>query len=324
MGLLVWAAQVTVAPSAEDHCPSSAQVQAALESHAPRLVSPGPEDDSANPLTLTLSPALATGEMSLSLIDRAGLVKLYRVLPPPAGDRARDCAALADTVAFIVDRYFEEVALPELPERTPPPAPPPPAPPAPAPKPASPPPAAPGFALSGTIGRRLPGGAPDLGGIEAKLTVGSAVSQAELAGGRLWTDLSMGIVGIVTDRRWGNGKGSATVARSGVDLSLLLAWPVWRGRLYAGPQASLEMVWLEWRDADTNDQTSRKIRFAWAAGLRTGYQYFWQRRFFARADLSGSVALMRQEIITQSAPDTALFESPRAYLTLAVGAGIWF
>ncbi|HEX7501205.1 MAG TPA: hypothetical protein VF524_13015, partial [Polyangia bacterium] len=54
MAFLVQAALVTVAPSADDHCPSSAQVETALEAHAPRLVSPRPEDSSA--LTLTLSP----------------------------------------------------------------------------------------------------------------------------------------------------------------------------------------------------------------------------------------------------------------------------
>ncbi|HEX7505747.1 MAG TPA: hypothetical protein VF550_03175, partial [Polyangia bacterium] len=139
MAVLVQAALVTVAPGPEDNCPSSTQVQAALDTHAPRLVTWRPEDVSANPLTLTLSPNLATGETSILLIDKAGLVKLYRVLPPPVGDRARDCAALADTVAFIVDRYFEEVEIPQLPERKPPPIPPPPLPPAPLPPTPKPP-----------------------------------------------------------------------------------------------------------------------------------------------------------------------------------------
>src|SRR5450631_3985427 len=168
MAILVQAALVTVAPGAEENCPSSAQVQAALENHAPRLVAARQEGPAANSLILTLSPALATGEMSLTLVDKAGFVKLYRVLQPPPLDHARDCAALADTVAFIVDRYFEEVELPKLPERKPPPPPPPVPPP---PPPPSTPPTLPvkaklptrkpepvNYALSAAVGRRIPGG----------------------------------------------------------------------------------------------------------------------------------------------------------------------
>ncbi len=332
---LVQAALVTVAPGAGDRCPSSAQVQAALESHAPRLVAPRPEAGSANPLTLILSPPLVTGETSLSLVDKAGLVKLYRVLPLPVGDRARDCAALADTVAFIVDRYFEEVDLPTLPERKPPPPPaapppppppPPPLPPATKPKLPAPNPVPPGLTLSVTAGRRIPGSAADLGGNEFKLVGGAALTNLVLAGGRPWIDVSAGVVGIASDRKWvyENGSGSATAVRSGADLSVLLAWPIWRGKLYAGPQGSLEMVWLDWRDADANAQLRREIRFAWAAGLRTGYQYFWREHFFARADLAGCIALVRQRIVAQSGSNTPLFEAPPAYLTLAFGVGVWF
>jgi len=317
MAVLIQAALVTVAPSAEENCPSSAQVQAALETHAPRLVALASEGGSDNPLTLILSTTLATGEMSISLMDKAGLVKLYRVLPPPPGDRARDCAALADTVAFIIDRYFDEVELPQLPAR--PPAPP-------------PPPnvvqskTVPKFALSGTMGRRVPGGAADLGGYEFKLTGGAGLPPFTIAGGRPWIDASAGLVGMATNN-WVNstGAGTSKAVRSGADLSLVLRWRVWQGWLYAGPLASVEMVWLDWRDADTQGQVQRYIRFAWAAGLRTGYQYFWRERFFARADLTGCIAARRQRISPQSsAGANPLFESPPAYVTMAFGVGIWF
>ncbi len=329
MAFLVRAALVTVAPSTDDHCPSSAQVETALETHAPRLVSPRPEDSAA--LTLTLSPTFATGEMGISLVDKAGLVRLYRVLPPPPGDRARDCAALADTVAFIVDRYFEEVELPNLPERKPPPAPPPPPPSSPPPPPANPKlplpqPVTPEFALSATGGRRIPGGITELGGTELKLTGGAAVSHLELAGGHPWIDISAGLVGIAANRRWdsGNAAGNATSVRSGVDLALLLGWPVGNSWLYAGPQASLEMIWLDWRDADPNDPVRREIRFLGAAGLRTSYQYVWRQHFFARADVAGCIAILQQKIVASSDENRALFEAPPAYLTLAFGVGIWF
>ena len=330
MAVLVQAALVTVAPGAEENCPSSAQVQAALENHAPRLVAAREEGPAANSLILTLSPALATGEMSLTLVDKAGFVILYRVLQPPPLDRARDCAALADTVAFIVDRYFEEVELPKLPERKPPP-PLPPAPPPPPPLPAKATLPAPklesaNYALSATVGRRIPGGPTDLGGIEFKLAGGAAMRKTVIAGGRPWIDLSAGIVGIVPDRTWLNekGSGSTTAVRSGADLAFLLGWPVWHGRLYAGPQTSLEMIWLDWRNDVPDSQVRRETRFAAATGLRTGYQYFWPEHFFARVDLSGCVALVRYRIDAQSDRSVTLFESPPAYLTLAIGVGIWF
>jgi hypothetical protein len=319
---LIQAALVIVAPAAEENCPSSAQVQAALGTHAPRLVTASSEGNADKALTLILSPTLATGEMGLSLMDKVGRVKLYRLLPPPPGDHARDCAALADTVAFIIDRYFDEVELPKLPERPqPPPPPPPPSPPV-VVEPKS---EVPEFALAVTMGRRVPGGATDLGGYEFKLTGGAALTTSLLAGGRPWMDVSAGLVGIA-ERSWDykRGAGTAKVVRSGVDLALLLRWRVWHGWLYAGPLASIEMVWVDWRDADTTGPVQREIRFQSAAGLRTGYQYLWHRRFFARADMTGCVSLLRQEIAAQSSSGIPLFESPQAYLTMAFGVGIWF
>jgi hypothetical protein len=179
------AALVTVAPGPEDSCPSSVQVHAALETHATRWVTPRSEDNPASQLTLTLSPAAGTGEMSISLIDKAGLVKLYRTLS--LGDRARDCAALADTIAFIVDRYFEEVELPTFPERKPPPPPPPP-PPQPLLKQSEPKPETPNFTLALTLGRRIPGNAEDLGGIEIKLAGAAALTSVKRQAGSCgWT-----------------------------------------------------------------------------------------------------------------------------------------
>ena len=330
LAVVVQAALVTVAPGAEESCPSSAQVQSALENHAPRLMAPRPET-ATNALTLTLSPGLASGDLSLSLVDKAGLVRLYRVLQPPPGDHAQDCAALADTVAFIIDRYFAEVEMPNLPERAPPPPPPPP----PTPTPVVPPmvmndssPAksrAPRRALSASVGRRIPGAATDLGGIEFKLLGGTAVTSRVVAGGRPWIDLSAGILGIA-NRQWSysRGSGSASSTRVGTDLSFMLGWQVWRGTLLAGPLVSFELMWLNWLDADVKGQVRREIRYGASAGVRTSYLYTWQKRLFARADLAGAMALARYRISTQSDSTITLFESPPASLTLAFGLGIWF
>jgi hypothetical protein len=337
---LAQAALVTVVPGPDDGCPSSAQVQTALEIHAPRLIAPRPDDDPASLLALTLSSASPTREMSLSLLDSKGRVRLYRTLPAPPGDKARDCAALADTVAFIVDRYFAEVELPALPEKKPAPLPPPPTPPPPPPSPPATPPTppapnqtpkpiagSPSFTLSGIVGRRTPGGAEDLGGIEFKAALGAKLASLGDHGWPLWAELSGGIIGWANhgwsyaDRAYST-PGSATTVRSGGDLALLLGRPTWHGKLYAGPLVEVELVRL---DVNYDDgRTQHGIYTGLASGLRAGYQYHWKDHFFARADLTGCIAAVRQRIVTHGDPDHPIFAEPPGYATFSLGVGIWF
>jgi len=180
----------------------------------------------------------------------------------------------------------------------------------------------PTFTLSANVGRRTPGSAVDLGGIEFNVSAGGEVASVGRNGGRMWAEFSGGIVGIA-NHAWdyGGSTGSATAVRSGIDLALLLGWPAWRGKLYAGPLAALELVWL---DANSEGRLQREIHMGSAAGLRTGYQYFWNQRFFVRTDVSGCLAITRQRIVTRSRSDTSIFEAPPAYATFSLGAGIWF
>jgi hypothetical protein len=312
------AALVTVAPGPSDNCPSSAQVLAALEFHAPALVTPGQNRDSASQTTLVLSPALATGDFTFFLLDRSGRVKLNRTLPPPDGDRGRDCAALADTVALIVDRYYNEVELPPLPEKSAKPEPMPSAPQevAHAPEPNRQVEAG-RYALSLGIGRRMPGSAADLGGNEISLIGGMAVAGFGGHGGRLWLETSAGIVGIVY---WAWPQGNVTAVRTAWGLSALLAWPAWRGRLYAGALTSVEYLWL---DATSNSHLQHETRLAPSAGLRGGYLLFLREHVFIRMDLGGSVAIVRYDLATQS-HSSMLLSAPRVYATAAIGVGISF
>jgi hypothetical protein len=247
------------------------------------------------------------------------------MLPPPQGGRARDCAALADTVALIVDRYFDEVELPAMPERKAPPPmqqPPPPAPPPPKTAPASGS-DTPSFALSGTVGRRVPGGTSNLSQTAYKLTVGVALSKVGRRGGALWLDASAGTLG-VSPGKWGSPDDSRTAnaVLSSADLALLLAWPAWIGRFYIGPLGTIDMVSL---DAFLNNKkTQRETHFGAAVGLHLGYQVFGWQHFFARVDLTGSAALVRQRVVTQSQENKALFAAPAAYVSVAGGVGVSF
>ena len=44
----------------------------------------------------------------------------------------------------------------------------------------------------------------------------------------------------------------------------------------------------------------------------------------ARADLTGCIALLGQQIVTQSRPDQTLLATPPAYATFSAGLGVWF
>ena len=275
----VHAAALTVAPGPGDACPTSAQVLTAIDTRASGLVTPRIDDDPAKLLTLTLMPASPSGETSFSLMDRSGLVKLYRSLPAPTGDRARDCAALADTVAFIVIRYFEEVELPALPERKPPPPErktppePPPAPKVEAPEAATKlEPAK--LALSINGGRRFPGAATEFGGFEAKLAAGVLLKDYAKRQGDLWLDVAVGFAGHGTLPVAGRPKDSVTTNRVSGELAVLAGWRLGQSRIYAGPAANLDLIWVE---SNLGGPTQREQRFAAAAGMKIGYQHFWRR-----------------------------------------------
>jgi hypothetical protein len=111
--LTLRAVSVLVAPGPEDGCPSASRVSAALVARAPasqRLRGTDSEGD----LTLILPAPGSPQEPSFSLVDQQGRLRLFRTLARPGSVHARDCLALADTVALIVQRYLEEVELPEI------------------------------------------------------------------------------------------------------------------------------------------------------------------------------------------------------------------
>ena len=128
--------------NAPDACPSQDQLAEALDAHLPGIVARPGRDSSATVLRLafTLSPE---GVARVAMTDATGALRLERELdlpkseggPSHPGGRERSaCAAVADTVALIVERYLRHVGYREPPPPAlvaPPPPPPPPAPPPP-------------------------------------------------------------------------------------------------------------------------------------------------------------------------------------------------
>jgi hypothetical protein len=132
------AVSVLVAPSPEEGCPSARQVSSALAVRVPATLK-SRAGDPETVLTVVLPAPGSTQEPSFSLVDQQGRLRLFRTLARPGSGQVHDCAALSDTVALIVQRYLEEVELPEIEaaakntpkdNRPPPPPPPQPAPPA--------------------------------------------------------------------------------------------------------------------------------------------------------------------------------------------------
>jgi hypothetical protein len=112
----------------DDGCPSPRQVNDALAAHLPAMVLP--LGHATGPTTLHLAVATdAAGAMRLDLTDPEGGPLLHRWLPAVEHSRGIDCAALAETAALIVERYWHEVGYDvaiEPPNPPPPPPPPPP------------------------------------------------------------------------------------------------------------------------------------------------------------------------------------------------------
>jgi hypothetical protein len=129
--LTLRAVSVLVAPGPEDGCPSARQVSSALAARVPATLG-NLAGDPETVLSVVLPAPGSAQEPSFSLVDQQGRLRLFRTLARPGSGQARDCTALSDTVALIVQRYLEEVELPEiqapakdpLPEKRRPPEPP--------------------------------------------------------------------------------------------------------------------------------------------------------------------------------------------------------
>src|SRR4051812_8502244 len=115
---------VSVAP--EQACPASRQVTEALSARLPGVVLP--DGQAARPGMVRLGVTVDGTGIRIDLADPDGAPLLHRALPVRGPG---ECAALADTIALIIERYWREVGYDAPPLQAPaaptPPAPPPPA-----------------------------------------------------------------------------------------------------------------------------------------------------------------------------------------------------
>jgi hypothetical protein len=315
--LTLRAVAVLVAPGPEEGCPSARQVSAALSQRAPAaLTTLGPDSESA--LTLVLPAPGTPQEPSVSLIDQQGRLRLYRTLARPGSASARDCAALADTVAIIVQRYLEEVELPEVePARKSPPIRV--APPAPA---QSPPPVVADLRLlararwdvSLGISQRFANPMAGLQAYDLRLSI------ARTLGARMDTGLLVRLWGGIsgwTARKWDGGRGEVIRVPSGVEL-------MWR-RAVSTVELQLGLAglldcWILGARYQTNAQWD--YRFAFAGALAGGMQVPLGKRLFARVFLDFAVAFVRYEYEDPGRSNVAAFSTPRVFGDAGLALGM--
>jgi hypothetical protein len=104
--LLGQASLITVRPDSAVACPTPAQINLALTARIPGLLVRPEQAAGVGALVLELDRD-GDGGALLRLVNPQGADQLRRDLS--AKDAPQDCAALADTVALIVERYFVEL-----------------------------------------------------------------------------------------------------------------------------------------------------------------------------------------------------------------------
>ena len=313
--IVLRAVSVLVAPGPDESCPSARQVSAALSEHAPAVEGTrGP--DSEYPLSLVLPGPGTPQEPSVSLIDQRGRLRLFRTLARPGATNVRDCAALADTVAIIVQRYLEEIALPEGEAiRTSP------AIPAPPPAPSSPPVVTDSpvrtrarWDMSLGVSQRL---SSETTGLEA---YGLRLSLARTLGARMDTGflvrLWSGISG-PTQRGWDGGRGNVFRVPSGLDF-------MWR-RTASSVELQLGLAglldcWILGARYQANAQWNYRV--AVAGALTGGMQVPLGRRLFARLFLDVAVAFVRYDYVNPGPGNVAAFSTPGVFGDAGLALGM--
>jgi hypothetical protein len=303
------AVSVLVAPGPEEGCPSARQVSDALSERAPAAQSTRALD-SESALTLVLPPSGTPQEPSFSLVDQQGRLRLFRTLARPGTAHARDCAALSVTVAIIVQRYLEEIELPEVEaaRKSPPiqlatPAPAPAAPPVVAGPPLR---ARARWDISLGVSQRF---ADQIAALEAydlrvsvARTLGARMDSGLLL--RLWSGISGW-----TPYGWTGGRGDVIRVPSGLEL-------MWRRAAAFGVELQLGLAglldcWILGARYQTNAHWD--YRFVAAGALTGGMQVALGKRLFARLFFDVAVAGWRYRYYDRTANGQTVFSTPGVF-----------
>jgi hypothetical protein len=282
----------------------------------------------------------AGGSIRVDLTDPEGAPLLHRVLAVTRGPG--ECAALADTIALIVERYWREVGYdaPATPPPTPatpaptPPTPPPP-PPAPPPRPVEAPPAPPA-----AVERRraAPPAETDLGPSTLRWSLAAAI--AGRAGDESTRDASL-LLALTAQGRIGirvsGGASNVTTAVAGtrsVDsrriplrvggyLPLRLGF----GQLEPGLGLNADLLVFDIRNSNgSGSPTSPALCSGGlcstpSVDLALGWSYASPHHVYVRALARGGAALYYS---FETMDGDQIWRTPRTYLEVALESGLWF
>jgi hypothetical protein len=334
----------------DDGCPSARQVADALAARIPESLVPlpAPRQPARADLLRAVVDAGADGAaVTFLLIDGRGEVRLRRVLGAPGRGKAGECAALADTMAVIVERFLSGISYEppvEPPAPPAPPAPPPPVEPPPAPPP--PPPAtredeqgeqdakAPADApvaverrqesplrdeprallLGVGAGWRAPSSASSP--IEARLSLAVEVTRTEP---RVMVYASAGASGAV---EWTLDQGTATLRRVPLTVGLALAFAAGPGRIEPALAVSLDLLSVSATGAAQQDPVRRYLRYDMEVQVVLGYRVH-LGPMFLRFSATGGFAVVRHEVLAGDARET-LFGTPKLYMIGGLEGGVVF
>jgi hypothetical protein len=315
LGAAAPATPPTAANAPASECPSPAQLGAALNALVAGLVAPAP---TATPLSLAgglrLEVASASeGEVRVDLVDVHGEIVLHRTLPAPPRGRAPDCAALADTIALIVDRYLHDVGFEAPPLQPPAPEPPPRPAPAVTLQPAGVAVASPSVPRARAVWRLgLAGSARrgDAGGFDGDAALALGVESAR-EGAHAGARLSLGYAP-PADARWPGA--TATLRRLPFRLGVYLSLAAGPGRLEPGVGAGADLLLVSAEGAGTN-------HLAPAGDLALGYAVSLAGPLYLRLLLRAALAV---PYAFKTSAGAQVWGTPRFYGDGGVELGLAF
>jgi hypothetical protein len=299
LGMVVLHATTIAVRSTGAQCPTGRQVTEALGARLPGVLVPEEQAKSSDALLLTLS----SGERAAAgfvLVDGKGQVRLRRALAASGGGAPRDCPALAETVALMVERYLQDLAIQE---RTPAPA---------VEAPAPPPPPPPERRWDLFVGSTWRPGASGLAAYEVRLGAARSLGTERLALGA-----TAGIEGAAS-HDWDVGSGR--LRRFPVELRLLWRLTAGTVALEAGPFAGAHVLLL---DSDTGRGESALRAIPVAGGLAAA-RFPLGRRVFLRLVAALGIAVVRYDYVTPEPDSSVAFGTERTYGKMGLEAGLSF
>jgi hypothetical protein len=312
LGVAPVAVAVPIIPPSgpEDTCPNPRQVTDALQAHLPGLVQPG-DRAGARPdgLRAVLDVPADGTVVHFSLVDPRGDVQLRRSIPAPGRGRpAAECAALAETLAEIVERYLSSLQYQAAETAPPPPPSPPPAPPPPEPTGRR------GFLFFGGAWVMASSNDPSIlagrlgGEVELTHRPFALVAQLDAAMAQQENVIRM--------------TGSASLRRFSAHAGLALEVPAGPGTFEPGLTAGLDVLRASSDDTATG-RTASDYRYSPVVGAETGYRVTLGRHFFLRPRASLGFAIVRYDIAV-GGPKDVVFHTSSAFSTFGIDAGVVF